>query len=35
VPRIDRAREVLGYEPRFNFEDGMALTAAWLRWAGL
>lgn len=35
VPRIDRAREVLGFEPRFGFSDGMRLTAAWLRWANL
>lgn len=35
VPRIDRARDVLGYEPRFGFDDGMALTAAWMRWANL
>ena len=35
VPRIDKARSVLGFEPRYSFADGMVLTAAWLRWANL
>jgi len=32
---IERARRVLGFEPRFDFERGMALTRDWIRWAGL
>jgi nucleoside-diphosphate-sugar epimerase len=33
--RIDKARRVLGYEPRFDFATGMALTGQWARWANL
>jgi predicted dehydrogenase/putative NADH-flavin reductase len=33
--RIDKARRSLGYEPRFDLERGMALTAQWARWARL
>jgi nucleoside-diphosphate-sugar epimerase len=33
--RIDKARELLGYQPRFSFEDGMALTSQWAAWANL
>jgi nucleoside-diphosphate-sugar epimerase len=33
--RIDKARRLLGYEPRFDLDRGMGLTAAWARWAGL
>jgi nucleoside-diphosphate-sugar epimerase len=33
--RIEKAREVLGYEPVFGLCDGMRLTEAWARWAGL
>jgi predicted dehydrogenase/nucleoside-diphosphate-sugar epimerase len=33
--RIDKAARLLGYEPRFDLERGMRLTAAWARWAGL
>lgn len=33
--RIDKAREQLGYRPRFSFEDGMYLTAQFIRWARL
>jgi nucleoside-diphosphate-sugar epimerase len=33
--RIDKARRLLGYEPRFDLERGMALTEAWARWANL
>jgi nucleoside-diphosphate-sugar epimerase len=32
--RIDKARELLGFEPRVGFEDGMRLTEVWLRDAG-
>jgi len=31
--RIDRAREVLGYEPRFNLEKGMEHTKTYVQWA--
>lgn len=30
-----RARQALGYAPRFDFDRGMALTAAFLRWSKL
>jgi hypothetical protein len=33
--RIDKARELLGYQPVFGLEDGMHLTERWARWAGL
>lgn len=33
--RIDKARTQLGYQPRFDLEYGMALTAEYLRWAQL
>lgn len=33
--RIDRARELLGYQPVFGLDPGMRLTEAWARWAGL
>jgi nucleoside-diphosphate-sugar epimerase len=33
--RIDKARAVLGYAPRYDFERGFARTAEWARWAGL
>lgn len=33
--RIDKARELLGYQPAFGLEPGMRLTQAWARWAGL
>ena len=33
--RIDKARQTLGYDPRFDFDAGMALTEQWLRWANL
>lgn len=33
--RIDKARRLLGYEPVFDFERGMALTARFIRWANL
>lgn len=32
---IEKARAVLGYEPRFDFDAGMDLTAQYLRWARL
>jgi len=31
--KIDKARRVLGYEPRFNFEQGMEKTAQFIRWS--
>jgi nucleoside-diphosphate-sugar epimerase len=33
--KIDKARHLLGYEPAFSFERGMALTGQFLKWAGL
>lgn len=33
--RIDKARRLLGYEPRFSFEKGMHLTEQWLRFSRL
>ncbi len=33
--RIDKARDVLGYQPVFSLEAGMRLTGDWARWAGL
>lgn len=31
--RIDKARELLGYRPRFDLRQGMAATEGFLRWA--
>jgi nucleoside-diphosphate-sugar epimerase len=31
----DKARRLLGYEPQFDFERGMALTARYMKWAKL
>jgi len=31
--RIDKAREILGYEPRFDMESGMHLTKVYVQWA--
>jgi nucleoside-diphosphate-sugar epimerase len=33
--RIDKARELLGYEPVFGLEQGMRLTEQWADWSGL
>lgn len=33
--RIDKARDLLGYEPVFHLDEGMRLTEQWARWAGL
>ncbi len=32
---IDKAQKMLGYAPRFNFEQGMDLTSQFIRWANL
>lgn len=32
---IQKAQQVLGYEPRIDFPTGMRLTAAWMDWARL
>ena len=32
---IHKAKTLLGYTPRFDFEQGMNLTAQFLRWANL
>ncbi len=31
--RIDKARRILGYEPRVSFREGIRLTEQWLRFA--
>ena len=33
--RIDKAQRLLGYQPAFDLESGMALTERWARWANL
>ena len=33
--RIDKARAILGYRPRFDLAAGMRRTERWARWAGL
>ena len=33
--RIDKAKRMLGYHPRFDLERGMWLTEQWARWANL
>lgn len=33
--RIDKARRLLGYEPAYSVERGMAVTERWARWSGL
>ncbi|WP_052667085.1 NAD-dependent epimerase/dehydratase family protein [Nitriliruptor alkaliphilus] len=33
--RIDKARRLLGYRPRFDLDEGMRLTAEFSRWARL
>lgn len=30
---IDKAKQLLGYQPAFDFESGMRLTEQWARWA--
>jgi nucleoside-diphosphate-sugar epimerase len=32
---IDKAQHLLGYEPVFDLETGLALTERWARWANL
>jgi UDP-glucose 4-epimerase len=31
IPNIDKARELLGYEPRIDLEDGLLRTISWYR----
>ena len=31
IPNVDKAREVLGFEPRIELDDGLAKTIAWYR----
>ena len=31
---IDKARRLLGYEPKVDLDEGIARTAAWYRGAG-
>jgi nucleoside-diphosphate-sugar epimerase len=33
ICRIDKARAILGYDPKFDFDAGMAVTCEYLRWA--
>ena len=33
--RIDKARRLIGYEPLFDFDRGMSLTAQFIKWANL
>lgn len=33
--RIDKAKQMLGYQPAFDLESGMRLTEQWARWANL
>ena len=33
--RIDKASEILGYCPKFDFERGMNLTRTWAHWANI
>jgi nucleoside-diphosphate-sugar epimerase len=33
--RIDKAKRVLGYRPRFDLESGLERTAQWAEWANL
>lgn len=33
--RIDKARQLLRYEPQVSFDEGMRLTAQWAAWANL
>lgn len=33
--RIDKAKRLLGYQPAFDLEAGMALTERWAEWANL
>jgi nucleoside-diphosphate-sugar epimerase len=35
VVAIDKARDLLGYDPQYEFDEGMRLTEAWARWARL
>ena len=35
VVRLDKARRLLGYRPRFSFARGMDLTARYVSWANL
>jgi hypothetical protein len=32
---IDKARRLLGYQPRFDFATGMQMTELWAHWANL
>jgi len=35
VFRIEKARRVLGYDPKIDFAEGMKRTTAWIKWAQL
>ena len=32
---IEKAKRLLGYEPKYDFDSGMKLTEKWARWANL
>lgn len=32
---IEKAQRLLGYQPRFDLQEGMRLTESWARWAGM
>jgi nucleoside-diphosphate-sugar epimerase len=34
VPSIDRARKILGFEPKVDLEQGLRSTLEWLRQGG-
>jgi len=31
IPNVDKARNLLGWEPRVDLDDGLARTIAWYR----
>jgi len=33
--QIEKARQLLGYQPAFDLDSGMGLTEQWAKWAGL
>jgi nucleoside-diphosphate-sugar epimerase len=33
--KVDKAQQILGYEPQYTFEQGMEITAKYLEWANL
>jgi nucleoside-diphosphate-sugar epimerase len=35
IVSIEKAKRLLGYEPAFSVNAGMAVTERWARWSGL